>query len=205
MDDQLTRVLGRWEGYAVGTVQRFEAGVKGPDPQVWIELHPRSGRVKMCDGCGQSLPEAGVHDVEPRWVRDLPILGAQTHLLVHRCRLACPRCGPKLERLAWLERYARVTTRLAESVARLCAVLPIKHAAGHYGLGWDQTKAIDKAYLGRTLGPADLSDVQEIAMDEFAAIPLVYYLAANVVKPNIQGFEDNAKDIHRTRWLTKTE
>lgn len=49
------------------------------------------------------------------------------------------------------------------------------------------------------------AQAEKIAMDEFAAIPLVYYLAANVVKPNIQGFEDNAKDIHRTRWLTKTE
>lgn len=53
---------------------------------------------------------------------------------------------------------------------------------------------------------ADLySQAEKIAMDEFAAIPLVYYLAANVVKPSVTGFEDNAKDIHRTRWLTKTE
>jgi len=33
--------------------------------------------------------------------------------------LACPRCGPKLERLLWLAPYARVTERLAESVGRL--------------------------------------------------------------------------------------
>ena len=50
-----------------------------------------------------------------------------------------------------------------------------------------------------------LGQAEKIAMDEFAALPLAYYLAANVVKPNIQGFEDNSKDIHRTRWLTKTE
>ncbi len=50
-----------------------------------------------------------------------------------------------------------------------------------------------------------LSEAEKIAMDNFAAIPLVYYLASNVVKPSIQGFVDNAKDIHRTRWLTKTE
>jgi oligopeptide transport system substrate-binding protein len=49
------------------------------------------------------------------------------------------------------------------------------------------------------------AQAEKIAMDEFAAIPLVNYLAANVVKPTVQGFEDNAKDTHRTRWLTKTE
>lgn len=50
-----------------------------------------------------------------------------------------------------------------------------------------------------------LGEAEKLAMDEFAAIPLMWYLANNVVKPYIQGFEDNAKDVHRTRWLTKTE
>jgi oligopeptide transport system substrate-binding protein len=50
-----------------------------------------------------------------------------------------------------------------------------------------------------------LGEAEYLAMDEFAAIPLAYYLAANVVKPNIEGFVDNSKDIHRTRWLAKTE
>ncbi len=45
---------------------------------------------------------------------------ARTHLCVWRCRAWCEGCGePKLERLDWRERYARVTDRLAESVARL--------------------------------------------------------------------------------------
>lgn len=50
-----------------------------------------------------------------------------------------------------------------------------------------------------------LGEAEKLAMDEFAAIPLMWYLANNVVKPYIQGFEDNAKDVHRTRWLTKTQ
>ena len=50
-----------------------------------------------------------------------------------------------------------------------------------------------------------LGQAEKIAMDEFAAIPIYWYIASNVVTPNITGFEDNAKDIHRTRWLTKTE
>lgn len=169
MNTELTRVLGEWEGYTIGTAQRFEAGVKGPTAQVWIELHPRPQRLKVCDGCGQAVEgPAAVHDITPRWVRELPIFDARTYLLVPRCRLACARCGPKLERLSWLESYARVTVRLAESVARLCKMLPIKHVAGQYGLGWDAVKAIDKAYLRRTLGEVDLNGLEQIAMDEFA-------------------------------------
>jgi len=50
-----------------------------------------------------------------------------------------------------------------------------------------------------------LKRAEQIAMDESAAIPIYYYLSENLVSPNITGFEDNAFDIHRTRWLTKAE
>ena len=57
---------------------------------------------------------------------------------------------------------------MAESVARLCKVLAIKHVAEFYGLDWDAVKAIDKSHLKATLGEPDLSDVDLLAMDEFA-------------------------------------
>jgi transposase len=88
-----------------------------------------------------------VHDVSTRVVRDLPLFDAETFLRLPRRRVQCPRCGPRLERLPWLHRYARVTLRLAESVVRLCQQLPIKHVAAFYGLGWDAVKDIDKAAL----------------------------------------------------------
>ena len=50
-----------------------------------------------------------------------------------------------------------------------------------------------------------LAQAEKIAMDEFGAIPIYWYVSKNVVKPYIEGFVDNVKDIHRTRWLTKSE
>jgi oligopeptide transport system substrate-binding protein len=50
-----------------------------------------------------------------------------------------------------------------------------------------------------------MGQAEKLAMDETGAIPIVYYLSANVVKPTITGFVDNAKDVHRTRWLTKSK
>lgn len=163
--DECNSLLGGWDGYRVGTVGRFEASPDRPRPEVWIELHPTAERLR-CSGCLEE--SAATHDVTERWVRDLPLLDAETRLLVHRRRVACPRCGPKLEHVDWLDRYARVTRRLGDSVARLCQVLPVKHVAEFFGLGWDAVKAIDKAYLTHTLGPVDLSGVEVIAMDEFS-------------------------------------
>jgi len=103
-----------------------------------------------------------------RCVRDLPILDADTYVWVPRYRVACPTCGPKLEALSWLSPWERVTTRLAESVVRLCRVLPVKQVAAFYGLTWDTVKNLDVAALAEQLLPVDLSTVTAIAMDEFA-------------------------------------
>lgn len=180
--EELTALLGGWEGYVLGAVGRLEpeADEGRSEEEIWLELRPCADRRKCCSGCGQEVDQ--VHDVEERWIRDLPILGTTTWLCVHRCRLTCPRCGPKLEELSWLPRYSRVTKRLAESVARLCMVLPIKHVAAYFGLHWETVKAIDKAYLQSALGPVDLSNVEVIAMDEFA-IQKGHRYATVIVEP----------------------
>jgi transposase len=160
-------LLGEWEGYTLGTVQRWEAGEDGRErAEAWIELLPRTNHPRKCSGCGQAV--RAIHETYSRAIRDLPLFEADVTLLVRRVRVNCSACGPKIEDLPWLERYARVTTRLAESVARLCKVLTVSHAADFYRLNWKTVKAIDKAWLGRTLGPIDLAGVRQLAMDEFA-------------------------------------
>lgn len=162
----ISEVLGEWKGYGIGMVKRHPPAKEGDPPLVWIELIRKADGPMVCSGCGGRCER--YHDFEDREIRDLPIFEAQTRVSVQRFRVECPQCGPKLEELSWLEPYARVTRRLAESVARLCSVLPIKQVAAHYGLHWETVKRIDKAYLERTLGPVDLSRVEVLAMDEFA-------------------------------------
>jgi transposase len=175
---ELSRLLGGWEGYVLGTVGRrvLDSG----RAEVWIELLPRPGHPRRCHGCGRVT--TAIHDTEERWVRDLPILDAETRLLVHRVRVNCPNCGPRIEELDWLVAYARLTRRLGESVARLCQVLPIKQVAEYYGLHWDTVKQLDKEHLQRTLGPPDLAGVEVLAMDEFA-IQKGHRYATVIVEP----------------------
>jgi len=143
--------LGEWEGYRVAKVRRK---LWGSRQRVVISLEEKVGHVRVCAGCGCTVE--AVHERVSREVRDLPILGTETVLVMQR------------RRLGWLERYARVADRLAEAVARLCEVLPIKQVAQFYGLGWETVKEIHKSWLQRTLGPVDLSGVRVIGMDEFA-------------------------------------
>jgi transposase len=145
-----------------------------------IRLRAKAGLARVCSGCGEST--AAIHDSEQRRVRDLPIFEVPAELIVPRLRVACTQCGPKLERLSWLEPYARVTSRLAGSVARLCKVMSLQHVARYYGLAWTTVKLIDWRHLERELGAVDLAGVSVIAMDEFA-IQKGHRYATVVVEP----------------------
>lgn len=162
---ELNALLTGWEGYCVSSATRFAAGEKGSEAEVWIQLY-RQRETFVCSGCGRDC--ARYHDWQERMVRDLPILGARTYVVFPRFRAECPDCGPTAELLPWLEKSARETSRFAESVARLCRDATVQAAAEFFGLGWDAAKRIDQAFLERTLGPPDLSDVTLLALDEFA-------------------------------------
>lgn len=161
--DDVIEALGGWEGYTIDSISTSREEGKA---YVWIDLTPLPGVARRCSGCGRMVSK--IHDVTFRWVRDLAILAAETWLWLGRVRVACPHCGPKLEELGWLAPYSRLTRRMAENVVRLCRMLPIKHVAEYLHLTWDTVKATDKAYLEESLGPVDLSAVEQIVMDEFA-------------------------------------
>lgn len=172
----MARLLG-WESYRFVRSEQPEQESK----RCLIYLEPCRRRRRSCSGCGQLV--SAVHDVSERRVRDLPIFDATVEVVVPRLRLACPECGPKLEQLAWLPPYARVTQRLADAVARLCEVASIRHVARYFGLDWKTVKAIDCAALERKLGPVDLSGVEILGMDEFA-IQKGHRYATVIVEPS---------------------
>lgn len=164
--DEITALLGGWEGFELVGVRREPASAPQRVPQIVLELRPVPTYPKRCSHCGEPVVE--IHDVTERWVRDLPILDADTWLVFPRARVQCPRCGPTVEAVPWLDRYQRMTTRLAEAIARLAQVLPIKHVAAWFRVGWETVKQVDQRALVARLGPVDLTTVRVIALDEFA-------------------------------------
>ncbi len=161
--EECISALGGWEGYELCGWRQERRGESS-----WCVLRLRRDRNRpaYCSGCWREAP--ALHDTEWRTVRDLPMFEHAVELEIPRVRVACPHCGPKLELLGWLDPYARVTKRLAESVSRLCAVMSIRHVADYFGLNWKTVKNIDMRSLERRLGPVDLSGVTVIGMDEFA-------------------------------------
>ena len=91
--EDVTALLGKWEEYRVGLVERHEGKKDGSPAQIWIELMRTSDVPMICSGCGQACKR--YHDCDERRVQDLPVLDAETHLLIQRFRVACPACGPR--------------------------------------------------------------------------------------------------------------
>lgn len=163
--EEITTLLGGWPGFELIAVERV-AGSATEAPQITLTLRAVPGRPKTCSGCGAVV--STIHDTSERRVRELPILDAETWLVVPRARVACPRCGPTVETVAWLDRYQRMTTRFADSIARLAMQLPLKHVAAWYHVHWTTVKAIDQRALATRLGPVDFTGVRFLAIDEFA-------------------------------------
>ena len=50
-----------------------------------------------------------------------------------------------------------------------------------------------------------MQQAEKIAMDADAWIPIYYYVSKALVSPKVEGYVDNAKHIHRSRWLSIKE
>jgi len=151
VSDALLKLLGEWEGFEVERVETEAEGddvFGAPAPRLVLVLRAKADFPKRCSQCGAIVEK--IHDVSERRVRDLPLGEWDTWLVFPRARLQCSRYGPTVEAVPRLDPYQRMTTRLAEKIARLAQSLPIKQVAGWFGVGWDTVKQIDqRARVGR--------------------------------------------------------
>lgn len=137
----------------------------GPD-LVKITLQADPAQALQCSGCQRTgLP---VHEYCRRGIRDLPMLGRAVLLHVSLRRVACPDCGTRMEAVSWLDRHARLTRRLAETVSTCCTRLPTAHVAELFDLHWSTVRTLDQRRLQATVAALPPAEPKRLVMDEFA-------------------------------------
>lgn len=148
-----------WEGFSV-------IGIRPDGEALLIDLIPNPSRFPTCSGCHQ--PSTTIHEYCQRSIRDLPILGRSVRLNVELRRVECGACGKRMESVSWLDRYSRMTRRLAEAVTQACRRLPTLHVAELFGLHWDSVRLLERRVLQAALEKLPKAQPKRLVMDEFA-------------------------------------
>ena len=143
------------------TVTRVEES----DTCMLVHIDRLGKRLLRCGVCRQRCLE--VHDIrkEREW-RDLSMRKLPLKLRYQPRRVACPRCGVRVEDFPWAEPWARVTTTLFNAVARLARELSWQGTARQYGLNWKSVATIVKRAVAYGLRHRARPPVRVIGIDE---------------------------------------
>lgn len=131
-----------------------------------IEIRARRGSKPVCSRCGQNGPG---YDVLPqRRFEFVPLWGFPVFFLYAMRRVACPRCGIKVEQVPWAEGKNHLTTTYAWFLARWARRLSWKEVGEVFQTSWDNVFRSVKLAVTWGLAHRDLENVIAIGIDEIA-------------------------------------
>jgi transposase len=122
-------------------------------------------RLLRCGVCRQRCLEVQDIRKQREW-RDLAMRNLPLKLRYRPRRVACPRCGVRVEDFPWAEPWARVTTALSNAVAVLARELSWQGTARQYGLNWKSVATIVKRAVQYGLQHRQRPPVHVIGIDE---------------------------------------
>jgi len=158
-DTDFTKILG-WQGYRV---YQHEINEPAKRLRLWVR-RKRRPRPLICSGCGKRVSQ--VHDVSEREVRDLPWGEYRTTVVVEICRVRCPDCGVKIERVAQLPSKAPFSKRFEEAVGLACESGAARQVSRQFGLPPTTVRAIDLRYLDRWAAQRRRPALKHMGVDE---------------------------------------
>lgn len=158
-DNEFTKILG-WPGYRV---YQHAIDEQAKRLQLWVR-RKRGNRVLECSGCGRKVCE--IYDCRERAVRDLPWGEFQTTVYIEVCRVRCPDCGVKREKVSQLPSKAPFSKRFEEAVGRACESAPARQVGRQFGLAASTVRAIDWRYLERWDAARRRPALRQMGVDE---------------------------------------
>jgi len=128
METYIRKRLGM-TAHWVPEVREVEGGLE-------VQVERLDHRRLRCGECGMEVRGTrGRYPQERHW-RDLSLRIDQVWIVYRPYRVACPRCGVRVERVPWAPKSSRVTVALAKAVALLAKKLSWKEVAEHFQLNW---------------------------------------------------------------------
>jgi transposase len=158
-DTEWTRLLG-WPGYLV---YHQEIDEKARTLKLWVRRKPGTKK-RICSGCGKHV--ATIHELVQREIRDLPWSEYKATVVVELCRLRCPDCGPRIEKVAQLPSKAPFSKRFEDAVGGACQGASAIQVAKRFGLSPSTVRAIDLRCLERWAASRRKPTLKHLGVDE---------------------------------------
>jgi transposase len=127
----------RLKAHRVVEVQEDEAA-----QELVIRLDRHEHRRLRCGECGRLARGIAPGRRPARRWRDLALREHVVVLVYAPCRVRCPHCGLRVERVPWADKWQRVTHALARAVAALARELTWSAVADHFRLNWKTIAAV---------------------------------------------------------------
>jgi len=158
-DSDWNKILG-WPGYGV---YHYEISETAKTLKLWVR-RKRGNRKLVCSGCGRRVNE--IHEIYEREVRDLPCFEYCTTVIIELCRVRCPDCGIKTEKVEQLPSKAPFSKRFEEIVGQACESAAARQVARRFRLAESTVRAIDLRYLERWAARRRKPALRQMGVDE---------------------------------------
>jgi len=123
---------------------------------------------RIAGDCPKCERRCGVIETYTRKIRDLDVSGKTCFIKLETYHIKC-KCGYYgIEKLDFLDKYARYTKRFTEYVAMLCERMSLKNVAEVAKIDWKTAKRIDKLALSKLVKDIKKVNPKGIGVDEIA-------------------------------------
>ncbi len=177
-------------------------------PTLEVQIRPRAHSRPRCGACGRRRP--GYDTLPARRSEFLPLWGNKVFFVYAPRRVACPRCGIRVERMPWVAGKHRLTDTYAWFLARWAKRLSWHEVAEAFRTTWDHVFCSVERAVAWGRAHQDLSDVTAIGIDEIAwqrghrYLTLVYQIDADCKRLLWIGEKRTVKTLLRFfRWFGK--
>lgn len=117
--------------------------------EMHLRIEPYQRKPVLCSGCGE-IHTQGYHSEKEAVVEDLPISARRVFLHVKKRLYRCPKDKRiYTEKVEWLNKRSRFTSRFSRQVNRLTAITTNQEAGWYLGLDDEVVYRIDKEILER--------------------------------------------------------
>jgi len=160
---QLKTILNRVErhkSFVYGAV-RFGEGDRS---SLEVRVQERANGRPICSGCGVTGP--GYDRLPERRYEFVPLWALAVFLVYAPRRVACPRCGVKVERVPWAEGKSQLTRSYQWFLASWSKLLAWQQVANVFRTSWQSVYRAVQLAVGWGLAHRNLDGIEAIGVDE---------------------------------------